>query len=136
MQRLLIIVICCLSVGIAWSQTGVSTLSGGKIGLSAFNPVFIGQSTTPACKWPQSCGGQPACPVYTFIGKGDWRIPGNWEYGIMPPAILPPCFKILINPSGNEKCVLPTPQILMPGSSFYVEPGKQIVIPGHVKQQD
>jgi hypothetical protein len=124
---------CCHLAG---AQVGFSKLANFSIAKSQFNPVEIAKSATPACKWPQSCSQNPGCPVYTFIGKGDWRIAGNWEFGIMPPEILPPCFQIFINPAGNENCVLPSPQYLLPGSSFIVQPGKHIIIPGNVSQKD
>lgn len=126
--------------GLLWLETsgqiGTSTLGKTVVGQGFIQPQWLGRSTLPACNRQSNCGQNPGCPIYTFIGKGDWRMPANWENGIMPPEILPSCFSIVIRPLGDAPCILPTPQFLLPGSSFSVEPGKHIIIPGNVSQKD
>lgn len=136
MKRLFYFIISCLISINSNSQIGSSTLGKTTVGLAFIQPKWLGKSALPTCNRQSNCAQKPGCPIYTFIGKGDWRMSVNWENGLMPPEILPPCFSIVIKPLGDAPCILPTPQFLLPGSSFKVEPGKHIIIPGGVTQKD
>jgi hypothetical protein len=101
---------------------------GDKIGQSVFAPVVIGTASLPKCEAGSNCQ-QTGCPLYIFIGKGDWRIPGNWANGDMPPDKLPSCYQIVIDPMPGQTAVLPKPITMLKGSNFVVAPGKTLVVP-------
>jgi hypothetical protein len=137
MRLILLLFICFAGFNRLQAQIGsAANIGKTNIGSRYIQPSWIGISSLPKCSRQSACGTNPGCPVYTFIGKGDWNLPANWESGLMPPKILPACFSIRIKPLGDAPCILPTPQFLQPGSSFIVEPGKHIIIPGNVQQKD
>lgn len=63
--------------------------------------------------------------TYTFIGSGNWDVAANWSNSLVPPAVLPPCGEIIINPVGNDECVLNVTMTLSPGAKITVAPGKK-----------
>jgi hypothetical protein len=100
-----------------------------RIGYDSLYASKIGKAITPACSFPGPCGS--GCAVYTFKGAGNWNIEGNWESNIIPPVILSGCTQIIINPAGNNECLLNIPlQIIPAGTSLSVMPGKRFRIPG------
>jgi hypothetical protein len=73
-----------------------------------------------------------ACTTYTFTGSGNWNISSNWSNNKIPPATLPACSEILINPIGNEECVLNITQTISSGGKINVVAGKNFRIPGNL----
>lgn len=125
-------VFCFFAGNEATAQIGNTHIGSSSIGRTSFAPSTPGISNTPVCFAPGVCSSNSGCPVYIFIGNGDWRIPGNWAGGVLPPEILPSCFQIIINPSSNEPCIMLLPQTVLMGGSFIVMPGKKLIVPGHV----
>lgn len=124
------IMLSTLQAQIGQSTIGQSrTVGVTNMGLS--QPAKTGLQT---CRLYNTCDA-PECPVYVFTGSGDWRIAGNWADGMMPPEFLPSCFKIVINPLGNDPCVLQLPQGIAAGASLIVMPGKRIIVGGNVMNQ-
>lgn len=104
------------------------------IGGDSLRTYNIGKARTALCPTPGPCGAN--CSIYTFIGAGNWSIDGNWEAGIKPPASLLGCVQIVINPTGNNECLLNVPiQILPPGTSITVLAGKKFRIPGKLVRE-
>ena len=137
MRLIFLLFICFAGTYSLQAQIGGSANIGySSVGRVYIQPSWLGNGSLPKCSRQSACSTHPGCPVYTFIGKGDWNLPANWESEFMPPKILPACFSIRIKPLGDAPCILPTPQFLQPGSSFLVEPGKHIIIPGNVQQKD
>lgn len=71
--------------------------------------------------------------LYTFIGNGNFNVPGNWMNGTVPPLVLQTGDQILINPAGNGVCTLNVPLTINHGATFTVATGKKLVILGNVK---
>ena len=115
-------------------RVGESKFGKAIVGASNFSPAIIAVSPTAVCALPGSCGNTTGCPIYIFTGEGDWRIPGNWAGGNMPPTELPNCYQIIINPASN-KSVLVSPQTFYTGSKLHVMPGKTLIVPGNVFMQ-
>jgi ELWxxDGT repeat protein len=63
---------------------------------------------------------------FSFTGSGNWSNPANWAGGIVPPAILPAGYTVVIN--GN--CILDIAVQAQPGSSITVAAGKSLLILG------
>ncbi len=111
------------------AQIGNSSIGMVSVGYDNMSSPVIGKASTEVCAMPGTCGGP--CIVYTFIGSGLWSIEGNWLGGLMPPAVLSGCSQIIINPAGNQECLLNIPlQILPPGTGLTVMTGKKFRIPG------
>ena len=52
---------------------------------------------------------------------------------MVPPAVLPNCYKIVIDPVGETECILNThAQTLLAGSGLMVMPGKRLRVPGEL----
>lgn len=134
LKRIIFFIFCWFGLLQASAQIGQSDLAKTNVGKVNIQPKWIGLGQLAKCYKQSACGTYPGCPVYTFTGKGDWNLPANWEGELMPPVQLPYCYMIVIKPLGDFPCILPTPQYLLPGSSFLVEPGKHIIIPGNVSQ--
>ena len=115
----------------ALAQIGKVDIGKSTIGRTDFGPAIIAQASTAVCSMPNSCGDSTGCPIYIFTGEGDWRIPGNWAGGNMPPVEMPNCYQIIINPASN-KSVLVNPQTFYTGSKLHVMPGKTLIVPGNV----
>jgi hypothetical protein len=121
---LLLSIIHSLQAQLGVSNIGISVMATDSIGYKN-----IGKAATPKCAIPGSCNS--ACAVYTFIGSGNWDIEGNWEGGLIPPAVLTGCFEIVINPTNDAECFLNMPmQMLPPGSTITVMAGKRFRVPG------
>ena len=71
-------------------------------------------------------------PDYTFIGNGNWTDPNNWSTHIIPPAVLPACSQIFIDPVAGGECLLNTVQTISPGAKITVMSGKKFKIPGNL----
>ncbi|MFM9909116.1 MAG: hypothetical protein ACKVOW_07205 [Chitinophagaceae bacterium] len=55
---------------------------------------------------------------------------------VMPPVVLDGCSQIIIDPLGNNQCLLNIPlQIIPTGMSISVMPGKKFRMPGKLIQQ-
>ncbi|MFZ4058315.1 MAG: carboxylesterase/lipase family protein [Ferruginibacter sp.] len=72
------------------------------------------------------------CKQYSFIGSGNWSDAFNWIENKVPPAILPECAEILINPVGNEECILNVSQTISSGARLTIANGKRFRIPGNL----
>ncbi len=111
------------------AQLGSYNIGKINIGYDSLYATKIGKAVTPVCPMPGTCGS--ACAIYTFIGAGNWNIEGNWKSNIIPPVVLSGCTQIIINPAGNNECLLNIPlQIIPAGTSLSVMPGKKFRIPG------
>ena len=118
--------------GSVQAQIGSRQLAISRPGLSSFLPAQPGIASTPKCNNRGPNCNFSGCPIYVFIGKGNWLIPGNWQNGQVPPDKLPSCYSIIINPIQNEAAVLPAPVTMMKGSNFIVSTGKTLIVPGYV----
>lgn len=127
------LLICFLLIysAVVHAQIGKADIGKASIGRVDFSPAIIAMANTQVCALPNSCGNTSGCPIYIFTGEGDWRIPGNWAGGNMPPTELPNCYQIIINPASN-KSVMVTPQTFYTGSKLHVLPGKTLIVPGNV----
>ncbi|MEO5893135.1 MAG: cohesin domain-containing protein [Ferruginibacter sp.] len=78
-------------------------------------------------------GGYIVTPyVYNFTGAGNWDIAANWKDNAIPPAVLPTCSEIVINPSGTNESVLNVPQTISSGAKMTVIAGKKLRVPGNL----
>jgi parallel beta-helix repeat protein len=66
--------------------------------------------------------------TYTFIGNGNWNIASNWQFGQIPPLVLPGSQAISINPIVGGRAVLQQTQVLSAGASLTVQSGKQLLV--------
>lgn len=117
----------------ATAQVGTSQIAISSIGNSTLRPPAVGLAATPACSFP---GGtcSTGLPVYIFTGEGDWDNPANWKNFVVPPAVLPAQFEIMIDPKGSKECVLNIPQqVIQAGATITVAPGKKLRLPGQLK---
>lgn len=66
--------------------------------------------------------------TYTFIGKGQWQSPNNWENGQIPPATLNNGDQVIIN--GKGPALLNGNQLftIVEGSSLLIIKGKTLYI--------
>lgn len=76
-----------------------------------------------------------ACTVYSFTGSGNWNVAANWSNNAIPPAILPSCSEIIINPAGSTECILNVSQTIKPGGKLTVTTGKKLRVVGNLIQQ-
>jgi len=130
-MKAILSIILVWSSAVATAQIGTAAIGKSFIGQSDFSPALIALAGTAVCALPNSCGNATGCPIYIFTGEGDWRIPGNWAGGNMPPVEMPNCYQIIINPVSN-KSVLVNPQTFYTGSKLHVMPGKTLIVPGNV----
>lgn len=65
--------------------------------------------------------------VYTFTGNGNWNIASNWSNSAIPPAVLPSCYEIIINPQAGGECILNVPQTIA-GGKLTVASGKKLTV--------
>ncbi|MEO5892299.1 MAG: hypothetical protein ABIQ31_18775 [Ferruginibacter sp.] len=77
-----------------------------------------------------------AAAVYTFIGNGNFDVPGNWLNGQVPPGILLEGNEIIIDPAGTGACVLNVPLTIKPGAKLTVRANKKLQINGNLKLAD
>ena len=124
----LILVIFLLGSIVSQAQLGTTTIGVRVIGNDKLTTTTIGDAATPKCLFPGTCNG--GCPVYTFVGSGNWDIPGNWSENVVPPLILPKCYEIVINPVGGECLLNHSLQNLSEGSKLTVMPGKKLRVTG------
>jgi len=79
------------------------------------------------------------CPgnanTYVFTGSGNWSIAANWTNNNVPPALLPAGAEIIINPSGNNPCIVNISQVIAQGAKLIVAPGKNLLIQGNLSIQ-
>lgn len=73
--------------------------------------------------------------TYTFISNEDWGTATNWLDNIIPPAVLPKCEAIVINPIAGGRCVLNTEQYIAAGGRVIIKKDKQLVITGNLSVQ-
>ena len=117
---------------IVQAQFSTYDIGTTRIGYDSLYSANLGKAITPTCALPGTCGS--GCAVYTFIGAGNWNIEGNWESNIIPPEVLNGCTQIIINPAGNNECLLNIPfQIISSGTVLSVMPGKRFRIPGKLE---
>jgi hypothetical protein len=116
----------------AGAQVGMADIGKTNIGHDSLYTANMGRSQTPACSWPGPCNAR--CPIYTFTGAGNWNIPGNWAGNMIPPVVLGGCRQIVINPVGDNECILNIPyQVMQPGTSITVMNNKKFRIPGSIR---
>jgi len=72
---------------------------------------------------------------YIFTGSGQWSINSNWANNSMPPSVLPAGSEIIINPSGNNTCIVNISQVIAQGAKLTVAPGKNLLIGGNLSIQ-
>ncbi|MEO6489696.1 MAG: proprotein convertase P-domain-containing protein [Ferruginibacter sp.] len=70
--------------------------------------------------------------TYTFTGSGNWNIASNWTNNIIPPAVLPSCSEIFIDPPLGQECLLNITQTISPGAKITVKTNKLFRIPGNL----
>lgn len=97
-------------------------------------------NAVPGIVKQRACNNDPfVCPVagitYSFTGSGNWNMASNWVNNIVPPSALPAGAEIIINPSGNNICILNISQVLAPGAKLVVAPGKNLLIQGNLSIQ-
>ncbi|CAN5846326.1 hypothetical protein BH11BAC4_BH11BAC4_12020 [soil metagenome] len=73
--------------------------------------------------------------IYTFTGAGNWDIAANWSNNTIPPAVLPSCSQIVIDPIAGQECLLNVTQTISPGARIRVIANKKFRIPGNLIQQ-
>ena len=73
--------------------------------------------------------------TYTFTGNEDWGNETNWFNNIIPPAAVPKCEAIVINPIAGGRCVLNTEQHIAAGGRLIIKKDKQLVITGNLSVQ-
>lgn len=128
-RLIMMAVLLLLETNTASAQIGVAVIGTSTIGQDQLSHNVIGKASTKACLFP---GGSCAtgCPVYVFTGSGNWDLPNNWKDFLMPPAELPACYEILIDPLPSGECVLNVPlQLLTTGSKITIAAGKKFTIP-------
>ena len=72
---------------------------------------------------------------YLFTGNGNWNVPGNWKYNIVPPATLPAGDSITINHSAGGQCVLNVTEHIAAGAKLTIATGKKLIVPGLLNLQ-
>ena len=111
------------------AQLGSSIIGISSIGMDSLSFTAIGKADTLYCAFPGPCGS--TCPIYHFTGAGNWDIEGNWEANLIPPIVLTGCSQILIDPAGNNECLLNISLQFIPGgTSIKIISGKRFRIPG------
>ena len=69
---------------------------------------------------------------YTFIRSGNWSDAANWQNNLVPPATLPACSEITINPESATECILNVQQNIEPGAKINLVAGKKFRIQGNM----
>ncbi|MBC7936604.1 MAG: hypothetical protein H7Y86_14735 [Rhizobacter sp.] len=98
-------------------------------GLTAYNSaLYFGGNNTVISQSTEPLKLVAASMVtnYIFTGNGNWSNPANWAGGLVPPAVLPAGYTVVIN--GN--CVLDIAVTAQAGSSVTVATGGSLVVPG------
>jgi dienelactone hydrolase len=72
---------------------------------------------------------------YTFTGNGNWSNSENWAENRVPPPVLPAGQEIIINPSGNNTCIVNISQVIAQGAKLIVAPGKNLLIESNLSIQ-
>lgn len=73
--------------------------------------------------------------IYRFTGSGNWSLATNWQNNQLPPAVLPACSEIFINPQGSAVCSLDVPQAIAPGAKLTIADGKKLAVQGNISIQ-
>ncbi len=73
--------------------------------------------------------------TYIFNGNGNWDVPANWSYNLIPPASIRSGSEIIIDPAPAGKCVLNIPYILPAGAKLTVTAAKSFVVKGNLSLQ-
>ena len=68
--------------------------------------------------------------TYTFTGTGNWNVATNWSNNAIPPAVLPACAQIFIDPPVGQECILNVTQTISQGAKITVMTNKKFRIPG------
>ena len=68
--------------------------------------------------------------TYTFTGTGNWNVAANWSNNAIPPAVLPACAQIFIDPPVGQECILNVTQTISQGAKITVMTNKKFRIPG------
>jgi len=100
----------------------IDTLDGGGFPVNDLSAVFAnGYIVRPS--------------TYNFIGSGNWTTAANWSNNFVPPATLPSCSEIIVNPAGSSSCLLDVPQTVAPGAKLTVAASKRLIVAGNLTVQ-
>jgi len=108
---------------IACSQATATTLQSNR-------PNMIFGRDTLVAVHSNTINMDVADTLYKFIGNGSWSLASNWMNGHIPPAILPSCSEIIIDPISRGECDLYTQQTILAGAKFTVMPTKKFMVYG------
>ena len=82
------------------------------------------------------CNGDPficaSATTFIFTGIGDWTVASNWANNLVPPSLLPAGSEIIINPSGNNSCILNQVQNIATGAKLTIITGKKFLVQGNL----
>lgn len=66
--------------------------------------------------------------TYIFNGNGNWDLPANWSYSMVPPANISSGSEIIIDPQQGGQCVLNITYTLSPGARLTVNTAKHFIV--------
>jgi hypothetical protein len=70
--------------------------------------------------------------IYVFNGAGSWGDASNWTRGRKPPATLPECSEVWVDPAGDAECVMNSPFTVLPGARMQVIGNKRLRVNGNL----
>jgi hypothetical protein len=71
--------------------------------------------------------------TYIFTGNnGNWNETGNWLNGLIPPAVLPPSFEIVIRPAAEDLTIVIPQQTIQAGAKLTIAAGKKVKLEGNL----
>jgi hypothetical protein len=73
--------------------------------------------------------------TYIFNGNGNWDVPANWSYNLVPPATIGSGSEIIIDPVPGGQCLLNIPYTVAPGASIKVNAAKNFVVQSNLTLQ-
>lgn len=73
--------------------------------------------------------------IYVFNGVGTWGDSANWTRGRIPPATLPECSEVWVDPAGDAECIMNSPFTVSPGARMQVKDNKRLRVNGNLTIQ-